>query len=82
MALISINVNKFALLRNARGTNHPDLIEISDQCIKFGAQGITVHPRPDERHVKFSDLPFLSNLVKNQDQKIVYLHKLIIPMMN
>ena len=72
MALLSINVNKFALLRNSRGTNHPDLIEISNQCIKFGAQGITVHPRPDERHVKFADLPSLSKLVKNQDQKIEF----------
>ena len=60
MALLSINVNKFALLRNARGTNHPDLVEISYLCIKYGAQGITVPPRPDERHVKFADLPLLS----------------------
>jgi len=72
IALLSINVNKFALLRNARETNHPDLIEISDRCIKYGAQGITVHPRPDERHVKFSDLPLLSKLIKNQDQKIEF----------
>ena len=66
IALLSINVNKFALLRNARETNHPDLVEISDMCIKYGAQGITVHPRPDERHVKFADLPLLSKLIKNQ----------------
>ena len=72
MALLSINVNKFALLRNARGTNHPDLVEISYLCIKYGAQGITVHPRPDERHVKFADLPLLSKLIKNQDQKIEF----------
>ena len=72
MALLSINVNKFALLRNARGTNHPDLLKISDLCIKYGAQGITVHPRPDERHVKFADLPLLSKLIKNQDQKIEF----------
>ncbi len=63
MALLSINVNKFALLRNARGTDHPNLIDICEKCIKFGAQGITVHPRPDERHTKFSDLPDITQLV-------------------
>jgi len=64
MTLLSINVNKFALLRNARGTDHPNLINICEKCIKFGAQGITVHPRPDERHAKFSDLSSISNLIK------------------
>ena len=64
MTLLSINVNKFALLRNARGTDHPNLINICKKCIKFGAQGITVHPRPDERHTKFSDLSSISNLIK------------------
>jgi len=64
MTLLSINVNKFALLRNARGTDHPNLINICKKCIKFGAQGITVHPRPDERHAKFSDLSPISNLIE------------------
>ena len=64
MTLLSINVNKFALLRNARDTDHPNLINICKKCIKFGAQGITVHPRPDERHAKFSDLSSISNLIK------------------
>tara|TARA_B110000116_G_scaffold264424_1_gene272227 strand:+ start:1269 stop:2006 length:738 start_codon:yes stop_codon:yes gene_type:complete len=68
MTLLSINVNKFALLRNARGTDHPNLIDMCEKCIKFGAQGITVHPRPDERHAKFSDLPEITNLVKKFDQ--------------
>ena len=68
MALLSINVNKFALLRNARGTDHPNLMDICKKCIQFGAQGITVHPRPDERHAKFSDLPMISNLVKKFNQ--------------
>ena len=63
MTLLSINVNKFALLRNARGNDLPNLMEICEKCIQFGAQGITVHPRPDERHAKFSDLPNISNLV-------------------
>jgi len=63
MALLSVNVNKFALIRNARGTNHPDLLDICRKCLSFGADGITVHPRPDERHSKFSDLSPLKNLV-------------------
>ena len=68
MTLLSINVNKFALLRNARGTDYPNLLNICKKCIKFGAQGITVHPRPDERHTKFSDLPEISNLVSKSNQ--------------
>ena len=68
MTLLSINVNKFALLRNSRGTDHPNLIDICNKCIKFGTQGITVHPRPDERHTKFSDLSKISNLIKKSDQ--------------
>ena len=63
MALLSVNVNKFALIRNARGTNHPDLLDICRKCLSFGADGITVHPRPDERHVKFSDLSPLKKLI-------------------
>ena len=65
MALLSVNINKFALLRNSRGTNHPDLVEVAKKCIDFGAQGITLHPRPDERHAKFSDLPIISKLVSD-----------------
>ena len=65
MTKLSININKFALLRNARGANHPDLVEVAEKCINFGAQGITLHPRPDERHAKFSDLPLISELVKS-----------------
>ena len=65
MALLSVNINKFALLRNSRGTNHPDLVEVAKNCIDHGSQGITLHPRPDERHAKFSDLPIISKLVSN-----------------
>ena len=68
MTLLSINVNKFALLRNARGTDYPNLINICKKCIKFGAQSITVHPRPDERHTKFSDLPEISDLVSKSNK--------------
>ena len=52
-------------MRNARGTDYPNLIAMCKKCIDFGAQGITVHPRPDERHVKFSDLPNIKELIKH-----------------
>ena len=71
MTKLSVNINKFALLRNARGTNHPDLVEVAEKCVKFGAQGITLHPRPDERHAKFSDLPLILKLV-NSHSKIEF----------
>ena len=64
MTRLSINVNKFALLRNSRGTDHPNLIEICKKCIQFGVNGITVHPRPDERHTKFSDLKNIKELIQ------------------
>lgn len=56
MTRLSVNLNKIALLRNSRGSNYPDLLQVAADCERFGAQGITVHPRPDERHCKFSDL--------------------------
>ncbi|MCC6815621.1 MAG: pyridoxine 5'-phosphate synthase [Saprospiraceae bacterium] len=59
---LSVNINKIALLRNSRGTNLPDLLNVALDCIRFGAEGITVHPRPDERHIRKSDIPIL---VKN-----------------
>lgn len=59
MTRLSVNLNKVALIRNSRGSNYPDLIQVAKDCERFGAQGITVHPRPDERHCKFSDLPLL-----------------------
>ncbi len=59
MTRLSVNLNKIALLRNSRGSNYPDLIQLAKDCERFGAQGITVHPRPDERHCKFSDLQLL-----------------------
>lgn len=55
MTTLSVNINKIALLRNARGKNLPDLIKAALDCVRFGAQGITVHPRPDERHIRYSD---------------------------
>jgi pyridoxine 5-phosphate synthase len=53
---LSVNINKFATLRNARGGNNPDIIKVVKDCISFGAQGITVHPRPDERHIRYKDV--------------------------
>ena len=62
MTRLSVNLNKIALIRNARGSNYPDLIQVAKDCERFGAQGITVHPRPDERHCKFSDLQLLKEV--------------------
>ncbi len=63
MTALSVNINKFALVRNARGSNQPDLLDISKKCIDYGANGITLHPRPDERHAKISDLDPIKKLV-------------------
>lgn len=66
MTKLSVNINKVALIRNARGGNLPDLIRFAMDCEEFGAQGITVHPRPDERHVRYSDIPKLTSVVKTE----------------
>ncbi len=63
---LSVNVNKIALLRNSRGGNLPDLIQVAKDCERFGAHGITVHPRPDERHIKFDDVTALKKVVKGE----------------
>jgi len=60
MTHLSININKFATLRNARGGNLPDILEAAKNCVSYGAQGITVHPRPDERHIRQTDIYDLS----------------------
>ena len=56
MTKLSVNINKVATLRNARGGNNPDVLAVALDCERFGAQGITVHPRPDERHIRYSDV--------------------------
>lgn len=56
MTKLSVNINKVATLRNARGGNNPDVLKVAFDCESFGAQGITVHPRPDERHIRRSDV--------------------------
>lgn len=56
MTKLSVNINKFATIRNARGGNLPDVLKCAKDCEKFGAEGITVHPRPDERHIRYQDV--------------------------
>ena len=56
MTKLSVNINKVATLRNARGGNNPDVEKVALDCESFGAEGITVHPRPDERHIRYSDV--------------------------
>lgn len=63
---LSVNINKVALIRNARGGNLPDIIQVAKDCEAFGAQGITVHPRPDERHIRYADVPALKNVVTTE----------------
>ena len=66
MTRLSVNINKVATLRNARGHNTPDLIQVAKDVERFGAQGITVHPRPDERHIRYADVRDLSSVVKTE----------------
>ena len=66
MTQLSVNVNKIATLRNARGGNVPDLIKVALDCERFGAQGITVHPRPDERHIRYQDVRDLKRVVTTE----------------
>lgn len=66
MIRLSVNINKIATLRNARGGNVPDVLKVAVDCQKFGAQGITVHPRPDERHIRYSDVRQLRKLVSTE----------------
>jgi pyridoxine 5-phosphate synthase len=66
MTRLSVNVNKVATLRNARGGNLPNLVAVVQDCERFGAEGITVHPRPDERHVKRSDVYALKDVVTTE----------------
>ncbi len=66
MTKLSVNINKIATLRNSRGANNPDLIKVALDCERFGAQGITVHPRPDERHIRYTDVYDLKSLINNE----------------
>lgn len=66
MTKLSVNINKIATIRNARGGNMPDVLKAAIDCELFGAQGITVHPRPDERHIRYSDVYEIYPLVKTE----------------
>ncbi len=66
MTLLSVNINKVAVIRNSRGGNVPDLLRFAVDCESFGADGITVHPRPDERHIRYSDVYKLKEVLSTE----------------
>lgn len=66
MTKLSVNINKIATLRNSRGGNNPDVVKAALDCERFGADGITVHPRPDERHIRYSDVRAIRPLLKTE----------------
>jgi len=66
MTKLSVNINKVATLRNARGGSNPDVVKTAQDCERFGAQGITVHPRPDERHLRYQDVLDLKDIITTE----------------
>ncbi len=66
MTKLSVNINKIATLRNARGGNNPDVVKVALDCERFGSQGITVHPRPDERHIRYKDVTNLKKVISTE----------------
>jgi len=83
---LSVNINKIATLRNARGGDNPNLVKVALDCERFGAQGITVHPRPDERHIRYQDVLDLAEVVTtefniegNPDERFIELVKRVKP---
>ncbi|WP_373495290.1 pyridoxine 5'-phosphate synthase [Aquiflexum sp.] len=86
MTKLSVNINKIATLRNARGGNNPDVVKVALDCERFGAQGITVHPRPDERHIRYQDVIDLSEVVTTEfniegypDKRFIEIIRLVRP---
>jgi len=86
MTRLSVNVNKIATIRNARGGDNPNLVQVARDCERFGAQGITIHPRPDERHVTHQDVLDLHQIVTTEfniegypDKRFMDLVKLVKP---
>lgn len=86
MTKLSVNINKVATLRNARGGNVPDVVKVALDCERFGADGITVHPRPDERHIRYKDVNDVKAKIRTEfniegypSQKFIDLIKLIRP---
>ena len=66
MTRLSVNINKIATLRNSRGGNNPNLLDVAKDCERYGADGITVHPRPDERHIRYADVYALKKMVTKE----------------
>jgi pyridoxine 5-phosphate synthase len=66
MTKLSVNINKFATLRNARGANNPDVVKAAIDAQRFGADGITVHPRPDERHIRYNDVKEIKKIITTE----------------
>lgn len=86
MTKLSVNINKIATLRNARGANNPNVVKVALDAERFGAQGITVHPRPDERHIRYQDVIDLAKIVTTEfniegypDQRFMDLIRLVRP---
>jgi len=86
MTKLSVNINKIATLRNARGGNNPDVVKSAIDAQRFGAQGITVHPRPDERHIRYQDVIDLKPVINTEfniegypDDRYMKLVKMIVP---
>lgn len=66
MTVLSVNINKIALIRNSRGGNNPNVLQVALDCERFGAQGITIHPRPDERHARYNDVYELKSSISTE----------------
>jgi pyridoxine 5-phosphate synthase len=66
MTKLSVNINKFATLRNSRGGNNPNVVQVAIDAQKFGADGITVHPRPDERHITYQDVRNIQSIITTE----------------
>ena len=70
MTKLSVNINKIAVVRNSRGGNLPDVVRAALDCERFGAQGITVHPRPDARHIRYSDAVSYTHLTLPTNSRV------------
>ncbi len=66
MSKLSVNINKIATIRNARGSDYPNIVKVAKDCERFGAEGITVHPRPDERHIRYQDVRDLQPIITTE----------------
>ncbi len=66
MTKLSVNINKFATLRNSRGGNNPDVVKAAIDAQRFGADGVTVHPRPDERHIRYADVYAIKKIIRTE----------------